>query len=295
MAAIQRQLESGAVWVNEPDPGGTTALHCAAGYGHADAVRALCAAGGSTLARTKLGNTALHHAVLAGRAEAAHALLASGLANPGAAGKQGKTPLILAAALGHLDCLRELLQAKADPNTPDSYGLTPLHYVVLCWPQGSGRAAACRAAVAAARDLLAAGANPSLPDRSGESAAALAARGGTPDLQRVCAVHALHAASETGDVAGIYRALEGGAVKVDEPDAAGRTALSLAAARGQVQAIDALVAAGAATGLRDEQGDTALHRAAARGQVGARLTEAGFYPSEAAGQPASEECPPCFI
>ncbi|XP_065193353.1 uncharacterized protein LOC135824548 [Sycon ciliatum] len=47
-------------------------------------------------------------------------------ANPNQPDEYGRTPLHYASERGHIDCMRHLLEGKADPNQPDKDGNTPL-------------------------------------------------------------------------------------------------------------------------------------------------------------------------
>lgn len=105
--------------IQHADDSGATALHAAARYGHAEALRALVAAGSRPCTRDGEGATALHLAAAAGCVDAVRALLEAGAA-AGAADSQGQTPLHRA-VLGwdgeerHAACVRALLAAGADP------------------------------------------------------------------------------------------------------------------------------------------------------------------------------------
>ena len=63
---------------NAPDDSGRTALHYAAGYGNAAAVRALLACGADANARDRAGMTPLHWSCLKGHAQAVDALCLGG-------------------------------------------------------------------------------------------------------------------------------------------------------------------------------------------------------------------------
>jgi hypothetical protein len=73
---------------------------------------------------------------------------------------------------------------------------------------------------------------------------------------------ALRSAAETGDVRQL-RALLGAKVRIDAPDAHGRTALMLAALRGQAESVDVLLAQGADPNAADANGTTPLQAALA--------------------------------
>lgn len=79
---------------------------------------------------------------------------------------------------------------------------------------------------------------------------------------------ALHAAAQTGTHAALTKLLSEGA-DVNARDAAGETALMLAAARGRLDVIGLLIERGADVNAASDAGNTALMLAAARGQVDA--------------------------
>jgi hypothetical protein len=94
-----------------------------------EAVQALVKAGADVDARDTWGMTALHRAAHYGAAGAVRALLAAG-ANVGAGGSfRGPTPLHLAAQSGRQEAIgtmEALLAGGADVNAPDTGGRTPL-------------------------------------------------------------------------------------------------------------------------------------------------------------------------
>jgi hypothetical protein len=87
---------------------------------------------------------------------------------------------------------------------------------------------------------------------------------------------ALRRAAESGDVRRL-REILGAPVRIDAPDERGRTALILAASRGQAESVDMLLAHGADPNAADANGTTPLKAALAAGQpaIVASLRRAG--------------------
>ena len=96
-----------------PDKLRRTALHLAAHADRPESVGALHALGANLAACAQDGYTALHFAATAGAAAAARKLAALGADVDAALLKNGRTPLMLAAAKGHADVVRALLDAGA--------------------------------------------------------------------------------------------------------------------------------------------------------------------------------------
>ena len=101
--------------VNIADDDGFTALHRAAGSGHADATAALLAAGAAADARSRARFTPLMLAAERGHAACARALVAAG-ADVVAANDIGFTPVKLARVAGHFALAFEM--AKHAPPPP---------------------------------------------------------------------------------------------------------------------------------------------------------------------------------
>ena len=74
--------------------------------------------------------TALSWAVRIGNAEQATNLLLCG-ADPNLPDSNGVTPLHTAASQGNLACMSALIDSGADPNASDRFGATPLHYACM--------------------------------------------------------------------------------------------------------------------------------------------------------------------
>jgi ankyrin repeat protein len=119
-AAVRALVKDGKD-VNAAQGDGMTALHWAAMNGDADLASTLLYAGANVKATTRLGGyTALHLAAQAGEAAAIARLIAGG-ANAGTVTATGATPLMLAAASGHADAVKLLLeQTGGDANAAES-------------------------------------------------------------------------------------------------------------------------------------------------------------------------------
>ncbi|MFL6591401.1 MAG: ankyrin repeat domain-containing protein [Luteimonas sp.] len=163
-----------------------------------------------------------------GRPEAVMTLLANG-ADPRAGDAEGNTPLHHAARSSDPGVAALLRDAAAELDVLNRDGVTPLG---MACAAGNWRLA---------RFLLERGARPEPP---GATPALLAAAG-----------------SEEDDAAGVQLLLKHKA-KVDARDAIGRSALHEAALAGNLDALDALLAAGADVQARDAHGRTPLLDAA---------------------------------
>ena len=149
---------------------GVAPLHLAAEHGHSETVTVLIAGGAKPNLANRWRQTPLHYAAREGHGAAAAALLAGG-ANPNARDKDKWTPIhdttkcedgadlvavlaagganldattgdddgypavSLAITRGNADVLEALLDAGANPNTPNPHGATPLHVAVFSRPE----------------------------------------------------------------------------------------------------------------------------------------------------------------
>lgn len=283
---LERLLAAGAD-IDEcgvEDPPLLTAASC----GRTAMVQRLISAGAQLEARGQFGNTALGEAVSNGQFDCARVLLENGAhldacadssivaaaiwaqrtatlrlllehgADPNEAHGDHPAPLFLAISAGKPKMVQALLEHGADPNARRQkrhrqgdgvtmpVGATPLMF------------AAKKRQRQSIEWLLAAGADASLTDAKGRSAADYAAKAGDPKLTELFAqagakLHlgpraqhnaALLAATRAGDVSGALAALEAGA----EPSAAdkdGCCALTHAAKRGMLALVERLISAGA--------------------------------------------------
>jgi cytohesin len=260
--ALRALLADPALDPTLPSASGVGAAHLAAAGGHVGALSLLLARA-PALADARdaaAGEAPAHHAARGGHA-AALELLARRGADLAARSEHNSeyargewssksreaiepahaTPLHLAVEGGHAAAAAALLAAGAPPDAPDFEGRTPLHRALEAALEGDEEAAAM------AELLLKAGAD--------------AARG-TSDF-----ASALHLVS--GD-AELIKLLAAHGADANVADAEGWTALMLSARRGGragSSAAAALLAAGAAAGATNAAGATALHLAAANGRL----------------------------
>ena len=119
-------IDSGAD-VNAYSPNGYTAITSAASFGHTDCVRQLLKGGADIDQPDGEGETALMKAVLRGRLGTV-VLLLKNRADLNKTDMRGSTALLLACSDRQENSVivRELIEAGADVNIPDSKGITPL-------------------------------------------------------------------------------------------------------------------------------------------------------------------------
>ena len=281
-AAVRALLQQRAD-VNAVAGDGATALHWAVYLDDAELVDLLIAAGARVDAANDLAIRPLHLAGVNGNAAIAKRLLDKG-AHPNAASEAGVTPLMEAARSGSIDVVRALLARGADVNVrerdrgqtalmwaaarqhpevvkllvghgADVHAQTRVRQLTVMLDQGPRRAvktaaqdakqidagaitallfAAQTADVESARLLIAAGANPNDKAADGASALVLAIFSGQPAVARVV--------------------LDAGA----DPDAAdaGYAPLHVAALRGDLDSVKALLAKGANPNVTITKGST---------------------------------------
>lgn len=123
---IMHALFSKGVSVNVKDKLNRTALHFASYAGHAECALFLLQNGAEIGEKTEEGSlTPLHCAAAMGHLSCVKLLIKHG-ANVNA-GIEKKSPLHYAVQNMAVDCVKELLENKAIPNTPQVYSETPLH------------------------------------------------------------------------------------------------------------------------------------------------------------------------
>lgn len=167
----------------------------------------------------------------------------------------GRTALAWAAATGHLEVARALLDAGANPNLAAQGEVTPL---MLAAEGGAPQLVAA---------LLDHGARADAADAHAQTALMYAARGNRADAISVLLRHgaalqarceqgmtALHHAAEGCECIDAVQRLLAAHAEVDTPDMRGASALMLAAQAGHADVVSSLIDAGARLDVRDHQG-----------------------------------------
>ncbi|XP_062215077.1 protein VAPYRIN-like [Phragmites australis] len=227
---------------NGATPAGSDALHVAAAAGHNDVLKLL------------LGKPAS-----ASPASSSSTSFSCSFTSIDAAGRDGKTPLRLAAEAGRRDAVKALLVAGARADARCSTdGATALH------------AAARRGDETMARLLLSHGAagTAAVRDAAGKTAFEIAAEEGHAGriMEFLGLSEAILAAARKGEVRAVRRAADG-CGSVEGRDAHGWTPLMRAAFKGRADTVRDLIDRGADVDAADAEGYTALHCAAEAGRV----------------------------
>ena len=265
--ALEKALRGSPELTKASDPGGSTLLHHAAGFGAVETMAWLLESGADVNARNRRRSTALHWAV---HDTAKVRLLLSKGAEVNARQAEGRTPLHLASMLGNgNEILRMLLDAGGDPRIATANGQTPL------------MAAAIRGNVDAMTLLIGKGADVNARSGTGETALMFAATNGSPAAVRLLLERgadltarskrnetALGNAATAGVDETVRMLLEGGA-DVNTRNVRGYSPLMLAASSDAVPAdvVKRLLARGADTTFTGDYDETARDLAAKRGHT----------------------------
>ena len=228
--ALARRLIASGASLQARDRAGAMPLAHAARGGHVALVERFLAEGAAIDARDLNGTTALAAAAEAERPATVAALLARG-ANPNLPGRSGVSPLGAAAFRGNDRIVELLLSRGADPDHVDATGKAPIVY------------AAARGFALVLRRLLDAGVD--AKTRYGNDLTALMWAAGHEDGVGAAAA-----------IAVVELLIERGAA-IDAADNRGRTALMIAAERGDAAVVETLAMRGADRDLRDKTGKTA--------------------------------------
>lgn len=235
--------------IHKIDEGGATIMHWAAMRGTSDKAEVFQlllnkeSAKNQISARDKLGQTPLHYAALTGN-EAFHMLLDHG-ADINAQDNKGRTPLYDAtlALEGELltNVVNLLIEAGADVNIPDKKGRTPLHFAA----KEGNTEVVCM--------LLNAGAEVDKNETRSKFILNIAATYGSQEVMR--------------------------RLGIEPENVEGNTDLHLAAIRGDKEALNKLLEAGAEINKKNKERNTALHLAAMHGNTEAvrLLLDAGIH------------------
>ena len=237
--------------VNAAEPDGTTALHWASYHDDLESADLLIRAGAKVNAVTDLGATALWAASQNGSSAMVRRLLEAG-ANPNLALLSGETPVMVAARGGYAEVLEQLLAKGANPNAHGTRGQT-----ALMWGASQGHPEAVKALLAHHADL-------SLRSDVWSEVMAVPPHGYLPYNKAIPhgGETALMFAARVGDLESAKLLVAAGA-NVNDADAWGVSATTLAAHSGFTDLVLFLLDKGANTNLADS-GFTALHEAVMR-------------------------------
>lgn len=251
------KLLTGAVDWAAVDHLGVNTIHVAAAGGHIEILRKAIEA-----SAVDINSRCAYYTSQAVRKGQALALsLEGGSADIKLSDEDGATALHLAAAFGHNECVKLLLDKGADIKSRDNYGRTPLH------------TSASRGHVSIVKTLIDTGAKKEAKDNDEARPLHLAADKGYLDvvealLFRQAKVNAededgstaLHIASEKGNSALVSLLLKNGA-DVAALAVLDLTALHFAAEKGHLEVVNQLLEAGAKIDAKDMRGLTPLLRA----------------------------------
>ena len=276
-AAVRALLEQEPDSVTATEPDGTTALHYAVHRGDLDTVETLLAAGARVDAVTRYGVRPLALAAENGDAAVVRRLLAAG-ADPNGSQPGGETALLTAARTGDAETIRALIAQGADVAAREEMrNQTP-----LMWAAVAGNADAITALVAAGADVHARSTTPEKPNKSRrESFFQTVQRGGwESETMSYGALTALAFAARRGHIEAVGALLDAGA---NVNDAAvvmegepPTPVITLAVANAHYELAGYLLDRGADPNLA-ENGWTALHQLArARSEPAKKRTNLGW-------------------
>jgi ankyrin repeat protein len=175
-------LQRGAP-IDARDLSGATALYVAAERGQTTVVQRLIDKGADAELKGRSGTSPLAAAAFAGRNQVVKMLLAHG-ADGRVADDTGKPPIVYAAASGSLDIVRQLLTQGLDVNARYANDLT-----LLMWASGPDQTVAEAQALQVVSWLVDAGAHIDDRDDRGRTALMIAAEGNHAEIAQLLLAH----------------------------------------------------------------------------------------------------------
>ncbi|XP_048242829.1 ankyrin repeat domain-containing protein 17-like [Haliotis rufescens] len=120
-------ISKGVVAINSRGKYDRTPVMVAAEFGHTNVLELLVREGGDVNVRSSEGNTILHAACLGGHVSMVCHVLSTTRVNVNARGKKGRSPLMLAAWMGHQEVFELLVSVGSDVSLVDDGGNNILH------------------------------------------------------------------------------------------------------------------------------------------------------------------------
>ena len=182
---------------------GNTAIHHAAGRGHAQIVKTLIGCIENPNLPNNSGWTPLHIAKVDGHYKSMSTLL-----GPNEYFREFKK-FSMTIGMGYIDAVKSVIECTENPNTPDDYGTTPIYL------------AAKMGHIEIVKILIGCTDNPNAPSRSGQ----------TP----------IHCAARNGHTEIVKALIECNTEKPNAPDISGLTPIYLAAMNGHTEIVKALI------------------------------------------------------
>ena len=247
--------------VNATDKKKVTALMLACGNGNEDAITILLNAGADTNIADANGNTCLYYVAYGNCSKCVLQSIISHGADVKATDKYEQTSLMFACLMKNENAINVLLSAGADPKLADSLGVTCLQYAVdegyskhvfdTIMNHGADVNAANMTNITA---LMLACANLNI-----YAINVLLNAGAEPNIADVDGNTCLHYAARNHCCAGVLQAVISHGGDVNATNKNNVTALMLACAKGNKDAINVLLDAGTYSNIADANGDTCLH------------------------------------
>jgi len=253
--------------LDDKDEAGNTALLLATQNGHHQVCEALLKAGANPAVNDLLGNNALHTAVEKGNIRVVQLLSAyKGLLD--SKSHQGSVPLILAAMEGYSEICETLLAAGANPSATDEDGRNCVHAAVKAGSVVIIRLLLVHKQLLDAKDKL--GWTPLLyaAGAGNEEVFELLLKSGANPLTTISedGFSVMHSAAGFGKTK-IIKTLLVHKQLIDAKAKEGGTPFMFAVLRGNLEACEILIKAGANPLATDEEGRNAMHFAAREGKV----------------------------
>ena len=265
-AALERIINNGAD-VNVMNKNNITTLMIACEKRNKDAINVVLNAGADPNIADADGDTCLHYAARSDCCTEVFRVIISHGIDVNATNKKHVTALIIACHKGNTDAINILLEAGADPNITDSKGATCIHHAV-----GEG----CSEDVL--RTIVNHGTAGNVTNKNNVTTLMIACEKGNKDVINVVlnagadpniadadGDTCLHYAARSDCCTEVLQAIISHGIDVNATNKKHITALIIACHKGNTDAINILLEAGADPNITDSKGATCIHHAVGEG------------------------------